>query len=51
MYYGCKKEQDDKRDYKMKVAKTIQLPESFILDISNVKDQGIVYLLSWKLYI
>lgn len=42
MYYGCKKEQDDKRDYKMKVAKTIQLPESFILDISNVKNQGIV---------
>ena len=42
MYYGCKKEQDDKRDYKIKVAKTTQFPESFILDISSVKDQGIV---------
>lgn len=45
MYYGCIKEEEDKRDYKMKVskvAKSVVFPKEFKLDMPNVKDQGIV---------
>lgn len=42
MYYGCKKEVEDKRDYKMKVVKSVKLPESYCLTTGLIKDQGIV---------
>lgn len=42
MYYGCQKEIDDKRDYKMKIAKAVNLPKEFKLQMPEVKDQGIV---------
>jgi len=44
MYYGCKKEIDDKRDYKMYVTttKSAHYPEMYEISTTNVKDQGIV---------
>lgn len=44
MYYGCKKEVNDKRDYKMYVcgAKQTQYPTSYEITTPYVKDQGIV---------
>ena len=44
MYYGCKKEIKDKRDYKSYVCsiKPDILPDSYEITIPTVKDQGIV---------
>lgn len=45
MYYGCKKEIIDKRDYKMKVCTTHKIPyypEKYEIKMPKVKDQGIV---------
>lgn len=43
MYYGCKKEIDDKRDYKASVCYTYKsYPESHIIKMGPIKDQGIV---------
>lgn len=44
MYYGCKKEVKDIRDYKMTVGVTSvsTLPEKFYISMPRVKDQGIV---------
>lgn len=44
MYYGCKKEIDDNRDFKSFVcyAKQTNFPDSYIIDMPEIKDQGIV---------
>ena len=45
MYYGCKKELQDKRDFKMKVSKSCKVsfyPEKYEIEMPRVKDQGIV---------
>ena len=44
MYYGAKKEVDDKRDYKSYIysAKTEVLPDEYEITMPKVKDQGIV---------
>ena len=44
MYYGCKKEIDDKRDYKSYIysGKTNELPDKYEIVMPKVKDQGIV---------
>ena len=44
MYYGCKKEINDKRDYKMYIAttKATHYPDRYEITTTNVKDQGIV---------
>lgn len=44
MYYGCKKEIEDKRDYKAYVCSTKPdiFPEKYEISIPTVKDQGIV---------
>ena len=44
MYYGCKKEVEDKRDYKAYVCSTKPdiFPEKYEITIPEVKDQGIV---------
>ena len=44
MYYGCKKEIDDKRDYKSYIysAKSTTLPEKYKITMPEVKDQSIV---------
>lgn len=44
MYYGCKKEVEDKRDYKMKICttSTFSFPEQYEIKMPKVKDQGIV---------
>lgn len=40
MRYGCMKEIEDKRDYKLKVAKISQLPTEHQIKMPNVKNQG-----------
>ena len=40
MYYGCKKEIVDKRDYKMHVSTGIKLPVEHKIDMPGVKNQG-----------
>lgn len=44
MYYGCKKEIEDKRDYKSYVSNIKQslLPTEYTISMPEVKDQGIV---------
>lgn len=43
MYYGCKKETTDKRDYKMKKVKTYHdTVDGYEISMPDVKDQGIV---------
>ena len=44
MYYGCKKEIDDKRDYKSYIysEKTNKYPDKYEIIMPEVKDQGIV---------
>lgn len=45
MYYGCNKEIDDKRDYKMKVCASHKIPyypSEYKIEMPKVKDQGIV---------
>lgn len=44
MYYGCKKEIKDLRDYKYYIpsVKTVHYPNSYEITIPSVKDQGIV---------
>ena len=44
MYYGCKKEIEDKRDYKASVCSTKSdiYPKQYEITIPSVKDQGIV---------
>lgn len=44
MYYGCKKEIDDKRDYKSYIysGKTNEFPDKYEIVMPKVKDQGIV---------
>lgn len=44
MYYGCLKEKSDKRDYKYisKTTKGQLFPENFKLELTDIKDQGIV---------
>lgn len=44
MYYGCKKELEDKRDYKAYIcsSKPYDLPDSYEITVPNIKDQGIV---------
>ena len=44
MYYGCKKEVDDRRDYKSYVCsvKTNDFPDKYEIMMPSVKDQGIV---------
>lgn len=42
MNYGCKKEIDDKRDYKMKVVSTSYFPEEYKIEMPKVKNQGAI---------
>lgn len=44
MYYGCKPEKEDKRDYKSYICnpKTSEIPNKYIITMPEVKDQGIV---------
>lgn len=44
MYYGCKKEVDDRRDYKMTVSasKPIKFPEVYEISTNYIKDQSII---------
>ena len=44
MYYGCKKEIEDKRDYKSYISDIKQslLPTEYTISMPEVKDQGIV---------
>ena len=44
MYYGCKKEKDDKRDYKSYVCsgKTTVYPDKYEIEMPKVKDQSII---------
>lgn len=42
MYYGCKQEINDRRDYKLFTTKAVNYPEQFSLQIGKIKDQGIV---------
>ena len=44
MYYGCKKEIQDRRDYKMYVTSTKSgiYPDKYEITIPSVKNQGIV---------
>jgi hypothetical protein len=44
MYYGCKKEKPDKRDYKSVVCATKSdvFPDEYYIEMPSVKDQGIV---------
>lgn len=40
--FGCKKEINDRRDYKAKIVSSIQYPKIFTLSMPQVKNQGIV---------
>ena len=44
MYYGCKKEIDDKRDYKSYIysAKSTTMPDKYEIKMPDVKDQSII---------
>lgn len=45
MYYGCFKEKTDKRDYRYfipKISKTSIFPATYEINITDIKDQGIV---------
>lgn len=42
MNYGCKKEIVDKRDYKLKISASINMPKKYEIDMPNVKNQRVV---------